>query len=256
MARSEYVRHDEVVWKAGEGFSRDGLVRRCRGRSIGSIMRVGGHRGRGGLCDWRRASVDASLCVESSEKSVTNLAQKTKSNTESPERRRLRRGSERTWIMGNAERRASESVNVSRGARDVYFCGSRTRSPGHNPAHVSLPQMKVHFISIALMGLVLGANAGAVDLTANTFDAEVLESDKSAFVKFFAPWYVHKNRSSAFRQTRRPRPRFPRRFPRTLQIFNFGLSQCPTRRAPHRPHPHSPFTFADPNSSVSRLFLP
>ena len=52
------------------------------------------------------------------------------------------------------------------------------------------------------MGLVLGANAGAVDLTANTFDAEVLESDKSAFVKLFAPWYVHKNRSSAFRQTR------------------------------------------------------
>ena len=50
--------------------------------------------------------------------------------------------------------------------------------------------MKVHFIAIALMGLVLGAQAGAVDLTAKNFDAEVLESGKSAFVKFLAPWYV------------------------------------------------------------------
>ena len=50
--------------------------------------------------------------------------------------------------------------------------------------------MKVHFIAIALMGLVLGAQAGAVDLTAKNFDAEVLESSKSAFVKFLAPWYV------------------------------------------------------------------
>jgi len=48
--------------------------------------------------------------------------------------------------------------------------------------------MKVHFIAIALMGLVLGAQAGAVDLTAKNFDAEVLESGKSAFVKFLAPW--------------------------------------------------------------------
>lgn len=43
-------------------------------------------------------------------------------------------------------------------------------------------------LAVALMGLVLGANAGAVDLTAKNFDKEVLESGKSAFVKFLAPW--------------------------------------------------------------------
>ena len=36
---------------------------------------------------------------------------------------------------------------------------------------------------------MLGAQAGAVP-TAKNFDAEVLESGKSAFVKFLAPWYV------------------------------------------------------------------
>jgi len=56
------------------------------------------------------------------------------------------------------------------------------------PHDRSLRIMKVHFIAIALMGLVLGAQAGAVDLTAKNFDAEVLESGKSAFVKFLAPW--------------------------------------------------------------------
>ena len=50
--------------------------------------------------------------------------------------------------------------------------------------------MKVHFIAVSPYGLVLGAQAGAVDLTAKNFDAEVLESGKSAFVKFLAPWYV------------------------------------------------------------------
>lgn len=43
-------------------------------------------------------------------------------------------------------------------------------------------------LALALMGLVLGANAGAVDLTAKNFDQEVLGSGKSAFVKFLAPW--------------------------------------------------------------------
>ena len=47
-------------------------------------------------------------------------------------------------------------------------------------------------MAAALMGLLLGANAGAVDLTAKNFDKEVLESGKSAFVKFLAPWYVRR----------------------------------------------------------------
>ena len=48
--------------------------------------------------------------------------------------------------------------------------------------------MRTTMLALALMGLVLGANAKAVDLTAKNFDKEVLESGKSAFVKFLAPW--------------------------------------------------------------------
>ena len=50
--------------------------------------------------------------------------------------------------------------------------------------------MRVALLAIALMGLVLGANAGAVDLTSSNFDTEVFESGKAAFVKFLAPWCV------------------------------------------------------------------
>ena len=57
--------------------------------------------------------------------------------------------------------------------------------------------MRVAFLAIALMGLVVGANAGAVDLTSANFDAEVLESGKAAFVKFLAPWCVSLTSSRA-----------------------------------------------------------
>mmetsp|Transcript_1030 Transcript_1030/g.1469 ORF Transcript_1030/g.1469 Transcript_1030/m.1469 type:complete len:228 (+) Transcript_1030:62-745(+) len=46
-------------------------------------------------------------------------------------------------------------------------------------------------LAVALVAMVLGANAGAVDLTGKTFDAEVMESGKGAFIKFFAPWCGH-----------------------------------------------------------------
>jgi hypothetical protein len=81
--------------------------------------------------------------------------------------------------------------------------------------------MKVHFIAIALMGLVLGAQAGAVDLTAKNFDAEVLESGKSAFVKFLAPWYVpdarHARRSEK-------RDRAAASFPCASDVGTFALA--------------------------------
>lgn len=64
--------------------------------------------------------------------------------------------------------------------------------------------MRVAFLAIALMGLVVGANAGAVDLTSANFDAEVLESGKAAFVKFLAPWCV-----SLLPSLEPPRPLFP-----------------------------------------------
>ena len=65
--------------------------------------------------------------------------------------------------------------------------------------------MRVAFLAIALMGLVVGANAGAVDLTSANFDAEVLESGKAAFVKFLAPWCVF----SLLPSLEPPRPLFP-----------------------------------------------
>jgi hypothetical protein len=45
-------------------------------------------------------------------------------------------------------------------------------------------------VMLALVGsaLVLGAHAGAVDLTGATFQAEAIDGGKAAFVKFFAPW--------------------------------------------------------------------
>ena len=48
--------------------------------------------------------------------------------------------------------------------------------------------MRSMLLAVALVGLALGANAGAVDLTAKNFEKEVFESGKSAFVKFLAPW--------------------------------------------------------------------
>jgi len=39
-----------------------------------------------------------------------------------------------------------------------------------------------------LFSALAGAAAGAVDLKASTFDAEVKNSGKNAFVKFLAPW--------------------------------------------------------------------
>ena len=57
--------------------------------------------------------------------------------------------------------------------------------------------MRVALLAIALMGLVLGANAGAVDLTSSNFDTEVFESGKAAFVKFLAPWCVPHRRTPA-----------------------------------------------------------
>jgi len=49
----------------------------------------------------------------------------------------------------------------------------------------------IAYVALALALCVLGADAGAVDLTAKTFDKEVFDSGKSAFVKFFAPWCGH-----------------------------------------------------------------
>ena len=42
--------------------------------------------------------------------------------------------------------------------------------------------------TIIFAALSATANAGAVQLTAANFDAEVIDSGKSGFVKFLAPW--------------------------------------------------------------------
>ena len=40
----------------------------------------------------------------------------------------------------------------------------------------------------AVAALFVGANAGAVDLTQDNFDAKVFGEGKAAFIKFLAPW--------------------------------------------------------------------
>jgi hypothetical protein len=47
--------------------------------------------------------------------------------------------------------------------------------------------MKAVFVTLLAIAMATGANAGAVNLTPDNFDEEVLGS-KGAFVKFLAPW--------------------------------------------------------------------
>ena len=62
-------------------------------------------------------------------------------------------------------------------------------------------------VALALALCVLGADAAAVDLTSKTFDKEVFDSGKSAFVKFFAPWCARAPRlSRRDRRIDRPSP--------------------------------------------------
>jgi len=49
---------------------------------------------------------------------------------------------------------------------------------------------KMSLGAVAALALASGANALALDLTVDTFDGQVLNSGKSAFIKFYAPWCV------------------------------------------------------------------
>ena len=110
--------------------------------------------------------------------------------------------------------------------------------------------MRVALLAIALMGLVLGANAGAVDLTSSNFDAEVFESGKAAFVKFLAPWCVPHRRTPAapprdLRRARSSRAAGARR--------GIGADTDPRVTEPRRPSipPREP----DRQTSPPRSFL-
>ena len=106
------------------------------------------------------------------------------------------------------------------GSREL-FSSRDSRSAPPTPPQV-LIKMRVALLAIALMGLVLGANAGAVDLTSSNFDTEVFESGKAAFVKFLAPWCVPQSN---------PRGPISRSPPRTIRARRGGA----TGRSIHSP---------------------
>ena len=61
------------------------------------------------------------------------------------------------------------------------------------PARVPLLSRRTHarragMNAALVLGLVVGAHAGAVELTNDNFDELVIESGKGAIVKFQAPW--------------------------------------------------------------------
>ena len=84
-----------------------------------------------------------------------------------------------------------------------------------------LIKMRVALLAIALMGLVLGANAGAVDLTSSNFDAEVFER-QGRLRQFLAPWCVPHRRT--------PRPHLEIS-PRTIRARRGRDGTIVTRRA-------------------------
>ena len=116
-----------------------------------------------------------------------------------------------------------------------------------------LIKMRVALLAIALMGLVLGANAGAVDLTSSNFDTEVFESGKAAFVKFLAPWCVPHRRTPAAppRDLRRARSAHDRstrraRFPALPRWIVRPVAPATRYRRGHRPARHGTPPTVDP----------
>lgn len=123
-----------------------------------------------------------------------------------------------------------------------------------------LIKMRVALLAIALMGLVLGANAGAVDLTSSNFDAEVFESGKAAFVKFLAPWCVPHRRTPAapprdLRRARSARAAGARRDDRSTRRARFPalprwivrpVAPATRYRRGHRPARHGTPPTVDP----------
>ena len=68
--------------------------------------------------------------------------------------------------------------------------GARLRAGGsHLPPSPCPGAMARGTLTLAAVAaLFVGANAGAVDLTQDNFDAKVFGEGKAAFIKFLAPW--------------------------------------------------------------------
>ena len=154
------------------------------------------------------------------------------------------------------------------GSREL-FSSRDSRSAPPTPPQV-LIKMRVALLAIALMGLVLGANAGAVDLTSSNFDAEVFESGKAAFVKFLAPWCVPHRRTPAapsrdLRRARSARAAGARRDDRSTRRARFPaprrwndrpVAPAARYRRGHRPARHGTPPIVDPPREPDRQTSP
>ena len=63
-----------------------------------------------------------------------------------------------------------------------------SRQPAGVPERVSRSRAPQMMRATVLFSALAGASAGAVELKSGTFEAEVKNSGKNAFVKFLAPW--------------------------------------------------------------------
>ena len=84
----------------------------------------------------------------------------------------------------------TEALNLTEKKCVLHFVsGAHDSGPGTSARCVAITQASATMrATSALLCALVGSASAALELTPDTFDAEVLQSGKAAFVKFLAPW--------------------------------------------------------------------